>query len=210
MGKMNEVRSGGRTILFVSHNMAAIRTLCTRGIVLSRGQVAFSGNAEDCIREYEKTLSTSLSSLWSRPNPIPYGQVGFVEIALDVQGEQPDLRLCVDSKIAGGQADVRAIFSFDILDAVGTPILQAYPTLEGVVIPGLAQTCFRLNVDLPPLVPGTYSVTAWFGPHNTQTFDFVRNCVSFTIHESPVIGRTFPHTPDHGFAVPRSTIKVIK
>jgi lipopolysaccharide transport system ATP-binding protein len=209
MGKMNDVRSGGRTILFVSHNMAAIRTLCTRGIVLSRGQIAFNGNAEDCIREYEKTVSTSVSSQWTRSLPLPPGGVGFLEVALDVQGKQPELRLCIDTKIAGGSADTRVIFSFDILDSLGTPIMQAYPTLHGIVIPRVSESRIQLLVDLPPLVPGTYSVTAWFGTHNTQTLDFVRNCVSFTIHESPVLGRTFPHTPDHGFLVPNSTISIL-
>jgi lipopolysaccharide transport system ATP-binding protein len=210
MGKMNDVRSGGRTILFVSHNMAAIRTLCTRGIVLSRGQIAFSGNAEDCIREYEKTLFTSVSNQWTRSLPLPAGGIGFLEVALDVHGKQPEIRLCIDSKISGGSADTRVIFSFDILDSLGTPIMQAYPTLEGIIIPRVSGGRFRLLVDLPPLVPGTYSVTAWFGTHNTQTLDYVRNCISFTIHESPVSGRTFPHTPDHGFVVPKSTISQIK
>ncbi len=209
LGKMNDVRSGGRTILFVSHNMAAIRTLCTRGIVLSRGEIAYSGNAENCIREYEKTISTSLSGRWIRPQPLPSAKIGFTEITLLLRGAQPDIQLCIESTISGGATDVRAIFSFDILDSLGTPIMQAYPTLDGVLVPGNSQSRFRLTVDLPPLVPGTYSVTAWFGAHNTQTLDFVRNCVSFTVHDSPVPGRTFPHTADHGFLVPRSAISII-
>jgi lipopolysaccharide transport system ATP-binding protein len=209
MGKMNDVRAGGRTILFVSHNMAAIRTLCTRGIVLSRGQMAFSGGADDCIREYEKTVATSLSAHWARPLALVAGEIGFKEITLELQGRQPQLRLCLEANIAGGPTDIRAIFSFDILDNMGAPIMQAFPTLDGIIIPRVSSTRFRLVVDLPPLVPGTYSVTAWIGPHNTHTLDFVRNCVSFTIHESPIAGRTFPHTADHGFLVPPSTIAKI-
>jgi lipopolysaccharide transport system ATP-binding protein len=209
LGKMNDVRSGGRTILFVSHNMAAIRTLCTRGIVLSRGEIVYSGNAENCIREYEKTVSTSLTDRWSRSKPLSSGTIGFTELALDLKGAQPNVQLCIDSSISGGSADVRALFSFDILDSLGTPIMQAYPTLDGITIPQGSVSRFRLIVELPPLVPGTYSVTAWFGSHNTQTLDFVRNAVSFTVHESPVPGRTFPHTADHGFLVPKSTISIV-
>src|SRR5436305_8490582 len=39
LGKMNEVSQGGRTVIFVSHNMAAVQNLCQRGVVLSNGQL---------------------------------------------------------------------------------------------------------------------------------------------------------------------------
>jgi lipopolysaccharide transport system ATP-binding protein len=53
IGKMQDIsRKGGRTVLFVSHNMAAVKSLCTRGIVLENGKVAFIGDIEDSISRY--------------------------------------------------------------------------------------------------------------------------------------------------------------
>ena len=53
IGKMMEVSSsGGRTVLFVSHNMAAVRNLCRNGIVLKNGMLDYSGTAEECIDYY--------------------------------------------------------------------------------------------------------------------------------------------------------------
>ncbi len=52
LGKMNEVAHSGRTVLFVSHNMAAVETLCTRGIVLEAGRVAFDGETTEAVRHY--------------------------------------------------------------------------------------------------------------------------------------------------------------
>lgn len=53
IGKMQDVSRGeGRTVLFVSHNMGAVRNLCKTGIVLNQGQVAFSGSAEEAIGFY--------------------------------------------------------------------------------------------------------------------------------------------------------------
>jgi lipopolysaccharide transport system ATP-binding protein len=53
IGKMQDIsREGGRTVLFVSHNMAAVKSLCTRGIVLENGGVVFEGRIEDCITRY--------------------------------------------------------------------------------------------------------------------------------------------------------------
>lgn len=53
IGKMQDVSRGeGRTVLFVSHNMAAVRNLCKNGIVLKNGMVAYIGTANDCIDRY--------------------------------------------------------------------------------------------------------------------------------------------------------------
>lgn len=53
IGKMKDVSStGGRTVLFVSHNMTAVRSLCYRGIVLENGMIDFIGTADDSINHY--------------------------------------------------------------------------------------------------------------------------------------------------------------
>ncbi len=53
LGKMNELSSGeGRTVLFVSHNMAQVKNLCNKGIVLEKGKIVKSGEIEECIHSY--------------------------------------------------------------------------------------------------------------------------------------------------------------
>ena len=53
IGKMQDVSRGeGRTVLFVSHNMAAVRSLCQRGIVLENGGMVFDGTAEEAVEYY--------------------------------------------------------------------------------------------------------------------------------------------------------------
>ena len=53
IGKMQDVAKGdGRTVLFVSHNMAAVKSLCKHGIVLNNGMLCFRGTADDAINEY--------------------------------------------------------------------------------------------------------------------------------------------------------------
>jgi len=63
IGKMQDVSKGeGRTVLFVSHNMASIQNLCTKGIILTNGCVTYNGNIEATITTYlaeSKALSTS-------------------------------------------------------------------------------------------------------------------------------------------------------
>ncbi|KRD07473.1 ABC transporter [Flavobacterium sp. Root901] len=53
IGKMQDISKGeGRTVLFVSHNMAAVKSLCTRGIILEHGKVAFEGQIENAVSYY--------------------------------------------------------------------------------------------------------------------------------------------------------------
>ena len=58
IGKMQDIsREGGRTVLFVSHNMAAVKSLCTRGIVIENGQVTFEGQIDPVVDYYMKASS---------------------------------------------------------------------------------------------------------------------------------------------------------
>lgn len=52
LGKMADVSRSGRTILFVSHNLAAVQKLCTRAILLEQGQLKFDGSTADCIAKF--------------------------------------------------------------------------------------------------------------------------------------------------------------
>ena len=55
IGKMQDVSRGdGRTVLFVSHNLGAIKNLCERGVVLDNGQLVFDGNVDDAVNYYLK------------------------------------------------------------------------------------------------------------------------------------------------------------
>ena len=61
IGKMQDVSRGeGRTVLFVSHNMGAVKNLCKRGIVLNQGQVAFDGGVEEAVDFYTDKKKTNI------------------------------------------------------------------------------------------------------------------------------------------------------
>jgi lipopolysaccharide transport system ATP-binding protein len=59
LGKMEDVAKSGRTILFVSHNMAAVKNICSKSILLDHGNLAFVGEATEVITEYQRTLENS-------------------------------------------------------------------------------------------------------------------------------------------------------
>ncbi|HEX3036793.1 MAG TPA: ABC transporter ATP-binding protein [Thermodesulfobacteriota bacterium] len=63
LGKMGDVAKEGRTILFVSHNMAAIRQLCQTGMLLDSGLMVFSGPVIECVNKYLVNRSDQLGSI---------------------------------------------------------------------------------------------------------------------------------------------------
>lgn len=64
LGKMGDISKGqGRTVLFVSHNMAAVKSLCNTGIVLENGKVVFTGSSEQSVSQYLKKNGSELSNI---------------------------------------------------------------------------------------------------------------------------------------------------
>lgn len=117
IGKMQDVsRKEGRTVLFVSHNMAAVKNLCTRGLVLDKGMVAFDGTTSQAIDYYFgvnepkksaivqkiSTLHSCLSISEIRVNGSPAdcitisGQSGSLEVSIKGFLTEP-LPLCFEA-----------------------------------------------------------------------------------------------------------------
>ena len=85
---MKDVATGGRTVLFVSHNMAAVRTLCSRGILLTKGKVSAQGSAQEVTANYlQAPLARETKRRWSSPENAP----GCTEVKLlSVEATAPE------------------------------------------------------------------------------------------------------------------------
>lgn len=68
LGKMSDVASEGRTVLFVSHNMAAVSSLCQRGILIEAGKVTADGDVADVINAYQQSYTEFLKNANLRDN----------------------------------------------------------------------------------------------------------------------------------------------
>lgn len=84
LGKMNDVSKGeGRTVLFVSHNMAAVKSLCTKGIVLEHGKVVFDGESNAAVDFYLTNNSNKINTdLLSRKDRRGSGELKFSSVCL--------------------------------------------------------------------------------------------------------------------------------
>ena len=123
LGKMGEVAKSGRTVLFVSHNMAAVQQLCTTGLVLDGGQIAFSGMIGEAIMHYMRLTSKAVLStnLRERRDRKGDGSLRFTRVDICTEKGEPvqivlsgqtvRLRFYYESEIEYDQATVNLAFN---------------------------------------------------------------------------------------------------
>jgi lipopolysaccharide transport system ATP-binding protein len=206
LGKMSEVASEGRTILFVSHNMAAIRTLCSTAIMLNKGNISCIGSVSDCLTAYETDNVKDQGAIWKRSKERKDDSLVISQISTTLNGTQPNLELELEIKLQSLSAHKSAFLAVDILDSTSIAIMQAIPNMENYLHSQEKNHTVKINIQLPPLIPGEYLVTIWVGSHNTETIDMVTEATMFEIHDSPILGRSFPHSKNNGYLVPTSNL----
>ena len=185
LGKMQDVARGGRTVFFVSHNLAAVTALCTRGVLLDGGRVHLDAPIQEIAAEYQKLARAGMSENGSLERAARSGSGAARFVRLDaaalspVGGEPLPLPVCgsdlrFDATIAAERdvrgAAVRLTISdqntYRLID-VGTELADAL-TLEAG---GSARVSFRLRNLL--LRPGLYTVGLWLGRSDADVCDAV-------------------------------------
>lgn len=205
LGKMKDVSTSGRTILFVSHNMAAVENLCTRGILLDKGSVIGQGEITEVIKQYQSSNLYHETSRWKKAS-VRGEPAYFEEVNVSLVGEQPVHKLMVTTFIKSQRNHLPAFIAFDIVNSLGITVFQAIPELKPFITSLDQQQKIVTEIALPPLIPDYYRVSAWIGPHNTETFSWDKEIVGFEISDSPMAGRNFPHAHNNGFLIASSRL----
>lgn len=156
LGKMDDVANAGRTVVFVSHNMGAVRELCQRGLLLDRGRLVFDGPTSDCIGEYLRRLEEPVAGGEEREaGPLTPGQprVEGRHGAVVESGSAWRVTIPVTAR---GVRNPALFFLLD--DFTGRPIVHRRITSSEAGVERLDGR-YRLTVELPPLwlAPGIYT-----------------------------------------------------
>ena len=151
----------GKTVLYVSHNMATIRDLCDRCIVLDKGKVVFDGGVDEGIALYLSTKSQETAFIdyskvkrdnWFKRDNIRLQNVHLLVPTVEaIERSQPvRMRFVIKAQESAGAVGLR----FEVRDEVGTPL--ATSCLYGLQLqPG--DNTFTVSYDLSVLSPGKYS-----------------------------------------------------
>jgi ABC-type polysaccharide/polyol phosphate transport system ATPase subunit len=205
IGRMSELAGGhGRTVLFVSHNLDAVRQLCHRTVWLDAGRVVADGPSDQVIRQYlEKGTDSSLAGRWVEQSGV--ARTGTGEVRFDrvrYQGTGPG-----GAPVSGGSVEFEMTvtarrrahvgsFAVTIATLGGTILVSADPVVRsdlGLDLDAGAHT-FRITVDSLPLTAGTYAVGLWMargrGDPAWSVFDSVEQAARLDVEAVPAAGGT--------------------
>ncbi len=204
--KMNSVAKEGRTILFVSHNMAAISSLCNRGLLLENGRVACEGAIGDVVNKYSRSGAISCEGHW-------IGNYGDENVRLReswVRSLDADGTFDTSSQIEVGiRIDVRKrvdglVFGFRLLSQYDYELAyvlhdDAETPPAPIVEPG--EITKRFVIPANSLAEGIYTIGISIGIHNLKPIVLFSDHGSLTFELENVRGRgrRFPTRPERGY-----------
>lgn len=196
IGKMQDIsREGGRTVLFVSHNMAAVKSLCTRGIMMENGKIVGHDDIDTIIEQYmssnSKLSESGLVELEDKKSRAFIKRVMLYEIGTNNVAS-------ISNKIKMGfgiRLDYEVIAKVPInLFKSSVLIKNSYDTvitsmrtheMTDDVIKFDDKLCVKLVIDDVKLMPGDYFVTIAIADSNGN-IEVLENCHHFTIFENDV------------------------
>jgi ABC-type uncharacterized transport system ATPase subunit len=194
----------GRTTLFVSHNMAAIESLCSRAILLERGAVTAAGPVHDVVHQYLSGTNASRADaefVAASSDPSRVVQIRRVQ-AHGASGGAP---------VQGGDLDL--VIELDVRRSVRRAQCMIWiTTTEGAPVCALSNGDYRQEWDLTPgayrvtvrvpelrLLPRTYVATVQIvSGWGLERFDEVREAVRFHVQSRDVLGTGIALLEDRG------------
>jgi lipopolysaccharide transport system ATP-binding protein len=190
LGRMESATEEGRTVIFISHNLASVQTLCDEAIMLSSGRVTARGDVADVVRAYVgDVLSEAERTLAERENRVGDGRLRYTEIRLEGDGH------VIDSPATGKDFDV--VVGFETRDgkplrnvnfgvsitAKGEtkPMLSIYSETAGMVFREVpARGEIRCRIKRCPLPSGQYFIDVWSDIHQ-QMLDALHRATDLTV-----------------------------
>lgn len=220
LGKMGEVSRQGRTVLFVSHNMMAVKALCTRALLIDAGTVALEGEVDQVVNRYLMGSRDPARS-GAIPDDAPRHQdvcdqarIRSVRL-VDPHGQEVSqlyfgqpFRVIFDCDVLGTIAEGHFEISISTVD--GTPVTYA-TTLDGHgeaarLLPGRHEVTAAFDMVL---LPGEYTIDLGIHHHSGATADFVQRTLDFSVARLAETGKDHYRWPrTRGYVRPRTAWRV--
>jgi lipopolysaccharide transport system ATP-binding protein len=193
LGKMSDVAGEGRTVLFVSHNLEAVISLCSRATLIENGILIESGIPKDIVSIYQNKFSDLNTNISDLKDVERYGtgKVRFTKLALkylDLEGKEVEVlrtggQLIIDLSLECTRDIQETNVAVIIYDASRYRLIDVNSALKGEFITlsaGQKATMqFRLN-DLM-LNTGQYIIGLWMGRSNIEDIDGIKYLTTFNV-----------------------------
>lgn len=205
--KMRDVISNdGRTILFVSHNMAAIESMCDSAILMVDGRSVTHGQTPFVVQEYLRDVSRiNAMPLDKRTDRVGSGDIRFLSVSLEGHhgsavsafrcGDQAILRLAIENRATSQLRNFHISLGID--DEMGQRVALLDTILVGADMSGLPRGQGAVRVVIPKmvLIPGRYQLTL-YSTVNGIIADWIKNGAVFDVEAGNYYGTG--QLPPHG------------
>jgi lipopolysaccharide transport system ATP-binding protein len=194
LGKMGNVARQGRTVVFVSHNMAAINALCSRCVILNAGEVEFDGPTKSATeRYYAESLRMVSSSDLSASARDGTGKARFTSIhvqPLDAEGQElevayPGCDLSIGIQLRCESTFDHATVALVFYDSNGYRIIDANTAQKGEFVSMTAGQSAEIGFLLRQvlLTPGKYFIGLWLGREGSEILDEIEHAILLDVAE---------------------------
>jgi lipopolysaccharide transport system ATP-binding protein len=188
IGKMQDIsRTGGRTVLFVSHNMAAIKQLCTKTIIMENGMIVFEGKTNDGIDYYLQ--SNQYEGYMGHYVNEAVEESGFVSLSLVDKNDTIrtefgfDEPIAIKMKVKVAEKHMKSALSFNVVDRNERKIFTSEIMIDTLInVSGVHELEVRLPLKF--LVPNKFNLTFAIHKPNVVLIDYLIDCLSFEILET--------------------------
>jgi lipopolysaccharide transport system ATP-binding protein len=217
IGQLEELEGHGRTVVFVSHNLGLVRSICSRGLVLDHGTLIYDGPIDTAITTYmdQQDLSSSIVDLRAHVGRPPRMEPLLRAIRLfdksgavtseynqgDVVGVELSYSVSPGTLVAGAGITIERGDGL-MIGNLNTFMTQAPPwrmPSSGVV---------RFTLDAAQLIPDEYVVTAALASSRDHIIDKVDRAAVFAVHAADLHGSGYQHGRGDGAAVLRAEIAI--
>jgi lipopolysaccharide transport system ATP-binding protein len=187
LGKMQDASKSGRTVLFVSHNMATIQSLCPSSIILKGGRICFTGPTGAAVSEYLATgMHTNSLERPARKDGRPTLTKVVINQVKCRATASIDIQITVTSSVKQ-----RCSLEILMFDSLGVPVGLASKGLlnpvESLVIAEGSQR-FACRLELPRLARGAYRLNLQLAVPMVEVIDSTGDGLTFELHPEPQPG----------------------
>jgi lipopolysaccharide transport system ATP-binding protein len=212
LGKMHEVSSKqGRTVLFVSHNMATVESMCGSALLLDGGQCVARGDTPNVVHEYLRGLTrVSGIPLGDRTDRSGSGEIRFVSMSLESHdgsivsafqcGTEAVLHLIAENRTKDALRGLEISLGID--NEAGQRVVLLDSMIVGADIPAFSPGQGSVRVVMPKLglSPGRYRLTIYAAVNGTVA-DWIKNAAVFDVEAGDYYGTGQLPSPGQGMFV---------
>lgn len=212
LGKMHDVATKGRTVLFVSHNMNAVARLCNKAVVLKNGRQSYSGDVRGAMNHYGISTSATSQIYFDSKNTNSFlKSIYILQNGNSTNGLlEPLGTVTIDCAIATTRILKKPRISVAFVNVKGERVFAVASWLGPTELPPVKRNCvIRIAFSMPPAVPGKYTLDIGFYDSDSRVSEEYYSAGAIEVAETNYLQMVAPNAVEIGQIQVRSSASML-